>query len=68
MEAILEVVVQLIDLDTGFILKGLLVVVDYVELVLIVLHQEPTVIDHISHVALEIEHDAANLFHNCINR
>jgi hypothetical protein len=38
MEAIFKVIVQLIDLDAGFILKGLLVVVDYIELVLIVLH------------------------------
>ena len=38
METILKVIVQLIDLDAGFILKGLLIVVDYVELVLIVLH------------------------------
>ncbi len=58
---------KLVDFDSSFILKSLLIVINYVELVLVILKKHPSVIDQVSHVALKVEHDAAYLLNDLID-
>ena len=67
MEAILQVVVQLIDLDTGLVLKSLLIVIDYVQLVFVVLQQHPAMVYQISHVALQVQHYASHFLYHLVD-
>jgi hypothetical protein len=59
--------VKLVDFDSGFILKSLLIVINYVELVLVILKKHPSMIDQVSHVAFKVEHDATYLLNNLID-
>lgn len=66
MVSIFQVVVELIDLNSGLILECFLIVIDYIELVFIVLHKKASMIDHISHVALKIKHNSTHFLDNSI--
>ena len=58
---------ELIDLDTSLVLKGLLVVIDDVQLVFVVLEQHSTMVYQISHVALEVQHYASHFLHYLVD-
>jgi hypothetical protein len=59
--------VQLVDLDSSLIFKSFLIIINYVELVFIVLQKHPAVVDEISHVTLKVQHDASHFFHDLVN-
>ena len=54
MITVLQVVMQLIDLNTSLIFESLLIVIDDVKLVFVVLKERASMIDKVSHIALQI--------------
>ena len=58
---------KLVNLDASLIFKSLLVVVYYVKLVFVILEEETPLVNQVTHVAFQVEHNASDLFNDSID-
>jgi len=68
MITVFKVIVELIYLDTSLIFESLLIVVYDVQFVFIVLEQHSAVINQISHVTLQVQHNTPYFLNNLVDR
>jgi hypothetical protein len=67
METVLKVIVKLVDLNPSLILECLLIIINDVKLVLVVLEKHSAMVNQVSHIALQVEHDATDFLNDLID-